>query len=223
MTVAATNSSNQEASWSNYGACVDIWAPGVGILSTRKGGGTATMQGTSMASPHVAGGGALVLSSNKDACSSSVEAVLKSAAIKPGTKSKNGADVVLEYVGWQTTVTPSDCTAPTVSSLTPAHQVVAQPNTNVSASFSEQMLPETISSSTFNLYVYRKKRKRWVRITDVQVSCNSPCDTASSRSVLSSGRSAKTLSELPPGPFAPAMFYPSSTLTRSMLDQGKNS
>ena len=179
MTVAATNSSNQEASWSNYGACVDIWAPGVGILSTRKGGGTATMQGTSMASPHVAGGGALVLSSNKDACSSSVEAVLKSAAIKPGTKSKNGADVVLEYVGGQTTVTPSDCTAPTVSSLTPAHQAVAQPrNTNVSASFSEELLPETISSSTFNLYVYNKKRKRWVRITDVQVSCNSPCDTA---------------------------------------------
>jgi subtilisin family serine protease len=33
MTVAATNSSNEEASWSNYGPCVDIWAPGVNVKS----------------------------------------------------------------------------------------------------------------------------------------------------------------------------------------------
>src|ERR687894_1950826 len=58
-TVAATNSADREASWSNYGSCVDIWAPGVSILSTRKGGGTTTMSGTSMASPHGAGGAAL--------------------------------------------------------------------------------------------------------------------------------------------------------------------
>src|SRR5687767_4703149 len=61
MTVAATDSSDQEASWSNHGSCVDIWAPGVSIRSTKLGGGTTTMQGTSMASPHVAGGGALYL------------------------------------------------------------------------------------------------------------------------------------------------------------------
>jgi subtilisin family serine protease len=34
VTTAATNSTNQEASFSNYGKCVDLWAPGVGILST---------------------------------------------------------------------------------------------------------------------------------------------------------------------------------------------
>jgi len=55
MTVAATDSLDREASFSNYGSCVDIWAPGVSILSTRNGGGTTTMSGTSMASPHVAG------------------------------------------------------------------------------------------------------------------------------------------------------------------------
>ena len=41
VTTAATNSLDQEASWSNYGSCVDLWAPGVSILSTRKGGGLA--------------------------------------------------------------------------------------------------------------------------------------------------------------------------------------
>ena len=64
-TTAATNSADQEASWSNYGPCVDIWAPGVSILSTRRGGGTTTISGTSMASPHTGGGGALFLSAHR--------------------------------------------------------------------------------------------------------------------------------------------------------------
>ena len=55
-TISATNSSDCMASWSNYGnPPVDYAAPGVSILSTRKGGGTTTMSGTSMAAPHVAG------------------------------------------------------------------------------------------------------------------------------------------------------------------------
>jgi aqualysin 1 len=97
-TVAATNSSDKEASWSNYGSCVDIWAPGVNILSTRKGGGTTTMSGTSMATPHVSGGGALYLSTHTDASSSTVEGALKSAAKSTGTTSKNGDPIKLENV-----------------------------------------------------------------------------------------------------------------------------
>ncbi len=42
-------------SWSNYGTPIDFAAPGAGILSTKKGGGTTTMSGTSMSAPHVAG------------------------------------------------------------------------------------------------------------------------------------------------------------------------
>lgn len=62
VTVAATDGLDRPAGFSNYGRCVDVWAPGVGILSTSRGGGMARMSGTSMASPHVAGGAALRLS-----------------------------------------------------------------------------------------------------------------------------------------------------------------
>jgi aqualysin 1 len=98
-TVAATNKSNAEPSWSNFGKCVDIWAPGVSILSTGMGGGTSTMSGVSQASPHVGGGAALYLSWHTSASPSRVETALKSAAKKPGTKSKDRRAILLEYVG----------------------------------------------------------------------------------------------------------------------------
>lgn len=50
------------ASFSNYGAGIDIAAPGVCILSTRNGGGTELNLGTSMAAPHVAGAAAVIAS-----------------------------------------------------------------------------------------------------------------------------------------------------------------
>jgi Subtilisin-like serine proteases len=98
VTVAATDTLDQEASWSNYGPCVDLWAPGVSILSTRKGGGTTTMSGTSMAAPHAGGGGALWLSGHPGDSPAAVEQALKDSAFLPGTLSKDGRVVQRELV-----------------------------------------------------------------------------------------------------------------------------
>jgi subtilisin family serine protease len=63
ITVGATDSADKRASFSNYGACLDIFAPGARIESASNASNTASksMSGTSMASPHVAGAAALVL------------------------------------------------------------------------------------------------------------------------------------------------------------------
>lgn len=55
FTIAAMTSSNAKASYSNFGAPVDYWEPGSSVYSTYKGGGYATLSGTSMASPHGCG------------------------------------------------------------------------------------------------------------------------------------------------------------------------
>jgi subtilisin family serine protease len=61
VTAGASDSGDNQAYFSNYGSLLDLYAPGVDIESAKPGGGTAVFSGTSMASPHVAGGAALFL------------------------------------------------------------------------------------------------------------------------------------------------------------------
>ncbi|MDQ3451767.1 MAG: S8 family peptidase [Actinomycetota bacterium] len=79
-TTAASDRNDYRASFSNYGSCVDGYAPGVAIKSAWSNGGTNTISGTSMASPHVAGVGALHKSTYGDSSSSSIVSWINSNA-----------------------------------------------------------------------------------------------------------------------------------------------
>ena len=78
LTVGATNSGDSRAGFSNYGGCLDLFAPGEGVKSTYNSSDTATstMSGTSMAAPHVAGVAALYLQHNPGATPAQVAAAL---------------------------------------------------------------------------------------------------------------------------------------------------
>jgi subtilisin family serine protease len=79
-TVAASTSSDAKASYSNYGSCVDLYAPGSSITSTWLNGGTNSISGTSMASPHVAGVGALYKATYGNAATSTIDSWIKTNA-----------------------------------------------------------------------------------------------------------------------------------------------
>jgi aqualysin 1 len=82
VTVGATTNTDARASYSNYGTCLDVFAPGSSITSAWNTSDTATstISGTSMATPHVAGVAALYLQGNTSATPATVSSAITSSA-----------------------------------------------------------------------------------------------------------------------------------------------
>ena len=96
ITVGSTTTSDARSSFSNFGTCLDLFAPGSGILSAwyTSNTATATLSGTSMASPHVAGVAALYKQANPSASSTTIRnAIVNNATTgvvsNPGSGSPN--------------------------------------------------------------------------------------------------------------------------------------
>ncbi|MEU2454100.1 MULTISPECIES: S8 family peptidase [unclassified Streptomyces] len=97
VTVGATNRYDQETDFSNWGEALDLYAPGQDIISARNGGGSVSLNGTSMAAPHVAGVAALYKAAHPTATPTEVANFLKNQATEDVIQnlSDNGPDKLL--------------------------------------------------------------------------------------------------------------------------------
>jgi subtilisin family serine protease len=166
ITVGATTSTDARASYSNFGTCLDIFAPGSGITSAWIGSNTATntINGTSMAAPHVTGAAALALAANPGYTPQQIRDLLVNQATanvvgNPGTGSPNRllytGDIVPPTQDFAMSVTPASGsvdpggtltatvnTSTTVGAAQPVTLSVSGLPAGVSASFS----PATVTS-----------------------------------------------------------------------------
>jgi len=170
ITVGATTSTDARASYSNYGTCVDVFAPGSGIKSTWYSSNTATntIDGTSMASPHVAGIAALYLQGAPTATPATVANAIVTTATTglvtgAGTGSPNRLVYSLLSGGGTTTPPPATGTTYTGSlSGTGASQI--QPGgtyyqSTVSGSHTGALTGP--STADFDLYLYKWNGSSW--------------------------------------------------------------
>ncbi|SDO30219.1 S8 family serine peptidase [Lentzea jiangxiensis] len=130
ITVGNSTSTDTRSSSSNWGSCVDIFAPGTSITSAWHTGTTATntITGTSMASPHVAGAAAIYLGQNRAATPAQVHgALVNNASTNKLTGINTGSPNRLLHTAFMNGTTPS----PTCPAVTSTTDVTIPDNTTV--------------------------------------------------------------------------------------------
>ncbi|MBN1316286.1 MAG: S8 family serine peptidase, partial [Anaerolineales bacterium] len=131
IAVGATNSSDNRAYFSHYGATLDITAPGVDILSTYLNGGYKYLDGTSMASPMVAGLAGLLLSQDQSLTSAQVQTIIETSSDdidSPGWDENTGWGRINAGRALQTTIGDVDSVPPVVCTIKRDEQAKAFPS-----------------------------------------------------------------------------------------------
>ncbi len=169
LTVGATTSSDSRSSFSNYGTCVDVFAPGSSITSAwyTSTGATNTISGTSMASPHVAGAAALYLQNNPNASPSAVFSNITSTASTGKLSSiGSGSPNKLLYTGGGAGGgggSPCSGCESFTGSLSGSGDYDYQPNGTYyySGSGTHKGVLSGPSSANFNLYLWKWNGSSW--------------------------------------------------------------
>lgn len=143
LTIGAIDRADTQASYSNYGSCVDLWAPGTNITSAWIGGSSATrtISGTSMASPHVAGLAARLAQAFPGISNSAIVSKLST----NNASSLAVTTFVEADVPAETTTTVLDSTTTTIESTTTtvAPDVTVPPTTTVAPTTTAPRLTTT--------------------------------------------------------------------------------
>ncbi|MFP5310195.1 MAG: S8 family serine peptidase [Actinomycetes bacterium] len=178
LTVGSTTSTDARSSFSNWGSCVDLFAPGSSITSAWHTSNTATntISGTSMAAPHVAGVAALYLQGNPSATPAQVgSAILGDATTGKVTDTVGTANLLLYSLldgagqgGGTPPPSSTPCGLPELhtGSLSGSGANAIEPNGTYyySGSGTHTGCLQGASGTDFDLYLYRWNGSRWVRV-----------------------------------------------------------
>ncbi len=152
ITVGSTTSSDARSSFSNFGTCLDIYAPGSSITSAWSNGGTRTISGTSMAAPHVAGVAALYLANNPNATPAQVTAaVTGNAASGKVSDAKSGSPNLLLQSLFGGGGDPPPPPPPTDNSLTNGQTVTGLSGSTGNEKFFTLEVPAGATNLSFNI------------------------------------------------------------------------
>lgn len=210
LCVGSSTILDQRSSFSNFGPCVDLFAPGSSVTSLGKTGtSSSVLSGTSMAVPHVSGAAALYLSHNPSTATSDFTQLLLTRttknAIQPATIGANTPNRFL-YAVWDalptvtetgvsstTAATPvTSTTGNSVSSTTTSHTATTTLSAAVTTTKSTSTLAATLSAATTKT------------ASTTMASSTSAASVASTTSVRSTTRSITTTAAAASGQSSPS-------------------